>query len=229
MGGRGAVVTVPISPADATQRTNYSSFMNINEPKSMREALGERGKSISIANSFMQSNPYYSKAYADFSMNCQRCVVAYEARRRGYDVVAQPRHNNDKLAEVAYFNKDGSMNGRWQGAFKGARTKSMADSTPEAVVKNINRTMREYGNGSRGVISILWKGGGGHVFNVENKGGSIFYVDAQTGHKYNGVNVISLGKLNSIGLIRVDNLRFTSRVTNFVEQRGVRSGTKKGK
>ena len=36
------------------------------------------------------TNPLYNTGDACYRNNCQRCVVAYEARRRGYDVHAKP-------------------------------------------------------------------------------------------------------------------------------------------
>lgn len=40
-------------------------------------------------------NPNYGKS--GYTKNCQRCVVCYEARMRGYDVVALPKPNRDVL------------------------------------------------------------------------------------------------------------------------------------
>ncbi|MDE7332460.1 MAG: hypothetical protein K2O16_09485 [Lachnospiraceae bacterium] len=36
-------------------------------------------------------NPGFSTHTHEYMEKCQRCVVAYEVRRRGYDVVAKPR------------------------------------------------------------------------------------------------------------------------------------------
>lgn len=46
-------------------------------------------------------NPSYNSNIYRYSHNCQSCVVVYEARRRGYNVKAAPRKNNDKTAELA--------------------------------------------------------------------------------------------------------------------------------
>ena len=40
--------------------------------------------------------------------------------------------------------------------------------------------VKEWGDGARGQVIIHWKGGGGHIFNVENRGGKVVYVEGQT-------------------------------------------------
>lgn len=101
--------------------------------------------------------------HIEFSENCQRAVVAYEARRRGYKVTAQPTYEGDKLPQIV------KSNGRWQGAFKGAKTEMVSGKNAKEVQKNIESKMKQYGNGSRAVVGVQWKNGGGHVFNVERK------------------------------------------------------------
>lgn len=46
-------------------------------------------------------NPNYNRLNKAYSHNCQSCVVAYEARRRGYNVQAMPRQTKGKTAELA--------------------------------------------------------------------------------------------------------------------------------
>ncbi len=35
------------------------------------------------------TNPHYSASFEAYSSNCQRCVLAYEARRRGHVFIAE--------------------------------------------------------------------------------------------------------------------------------------------
>ena len=39
--------------------------------------------------------------------------------------------------------------------------------------------MQNWGAGSRAVVQVFWKTGGGHVYNVENVDGRIKFIDAQ--------------------------------------------------
>ncbi|MBR2683019.1 MAG: hypothetical protein IKE22_07135, partial [Atopobiaceae bacterium] len=60
---------------------------------------------------------------------------------------------------------------------------------------------------------------GGHVFNVENQGGRIVYVEAQTGRIKNIGSTMSHVRTNSVNLVRTDNLRISERAKRFVIQR----------
>ena len=48
-------------------------------------------KDLSIIADIKATNPGFSTHTHEYMENCQRCVVAYEARRRGYHVIAKPR------------------------------------------------------------------------------------------------------------------------------------------
>lgn len=174
-------------------------------PAELKAAIGEKGNPIGIKEAIEGANPFYSTrgAQGDFSENCQRCVVAYELRRRGYDVVALPTYANDTLPS----------GNRWQGAFQKAKTINVGSTNPRTAQANLEAQMKQFGNGSRGIVKIP-----GHVFNVENVGGKIRYVDAQTNTIYNSNNVFSrLGKkAASVQLIRTDNLRLSDRAKKSV-------------
>lgn len=195
-------------------------------PETLKDALGSQGKGKSVADALAKTNPNYSRAYSEFSENCQRCVVAYELRRRGYDVEAQPTYKGDAWPQVHVVN--GQRLGRWRGAFRHAVTDKVGvrgnNAKAEAkVLSNIASKMREYGNGARAVVNIGYRGvGTGHVFSVENVGGRIQYVDAQSGQRYNAQsmkNLMHIVDTSTVGLTRTDNLRVSTRTKEFVWQR----------
>jgi hypothetical protein len=45
----------------------------------------------------------------------------------------------------------------------------------------ISDALSAAGDGSRGVVGLDWAGGGGHYLNVVERGGTTYFVDAQTG------------------------------------------------
>lgn len=189
-------------------------------PDSLKEAIGRKGKPNSIVDSVVGTNPYYSANYREFSENCQRCVVAYELNRRGYNVTAQPTYKGDTLPSVAYYNqKAKTFEGRWKGAFKGAKTINVGAKTEPGVISNIENTMKSYGSGSRAVVQIFYKSGGGHVFNVENDCGRIVYVEAQTGKMKSIKQTMRSVDTASVNLVRTDNLNISERAKNFVTRR----------
>jgi hypothetical protein len=224
MGGRGSQSGLSFSIPP--EQKNYSQNALIDQlPKTVQEALGDKGKERSISEAIQTVNPFHSYDYSEYSENCQRCVVAYEMQRRGYDVEAQPTYAGDKWPMVVPVN--GQRLGRWRGAFRHAVTDRVGaagnnSSAEKKVLENIKTKMREYGSGARAVVNIQYRGrGSGHVFNVENQKGHITFVDAQTGERYNTAsmhNLLAIVETQSVGLTRTDNLRISGRITNFVWQ-----------
>lgn len=186
----------------------------------LKAALGSRGKPKSVADAVTGANPNHSYDYNEFSKNCQRCVVAYELRRRGYDVEALPTYEGDTLPRVAYQNKDkGTYEAYWRGAFRHAKTLNVGGTTSDAVIQNITDKMHSFGNGSRAVVQIFYSGGGGHVFNVENQGGRMVWVEAQTGKLKDIKSTMSVVKTSKVNMVRVDNLAISDRAKNFVKNK----------
>ena len=173
-------------------------------PQDLKEALGQKRRAIGIKQAMNGANPFYNGgAEGDFSQNCQRAVVAYELRRRGYDVIAQPTYPGDTFPN----------GGTWQGSFQKARVIKVGDDSYIKTQANLEAKMREFGNGSRGIVRIP-----GHVFNVENVNGKIYYIDAQIKQVYTSNKVFSrIGTASkSIELIRTDNLRISDRAKKAV-------------
>lgn len=164
-------------------------------PATMQDALGIRRNNLSITDALSGANPFYNGGtQGDFSANCQRAVAAYEMRRRGYDVMALPTYSGDRMPAA----------NNWARVFNGAKELNVGASSPQKAQANLEAQMKKFGNGSRGIVGIP-----GHVFNVENVGGKIRYVDAQTNTVYNSKGVFSrLGKRGSqsVTLIRTDKL-----------------------
>ena len=214
MGGRGA------SSFTTRQTGKWSSGLGSAVPQNLKEAIGTKGKPNSIADSIIETNPHWNTSYREFSENCQRCVVAYELNRRGYDVTALPTYKGDTLPNVAHYDlSTGTYEGRWKGAFRDAKTVNVGASSESGTISNIESRMRSYGSGSRAVIQIFYKGGGGHVFNIENQRGRIVYVEAQAGKIKNIKRTMSSVETESVNLVRTDNLRLSDRAKNFVTKR----------
>jgi len=140
--------------------------------------------------------------------------------RRGYRVTALPTYRGDKLPYIAHYNPNSrTFEGRWKGAFQNAKTVNVGSKTAEGVISNIESRMRSFGSGSRAVVQIFYKGGGGHVFNVENQRGRIVYVEAQSGKMKNMTRTMKSVDASTVNLVRTDNLRISERARNFVAKR----------
>ena len=220
-GGGGGGVPELIPDPNGGGNANKEPFSNtgvgMRELPTLKSALGTKSAAKSMDDATMNSNPYYDGRYREFSENCQRAVIAYEARRRGYDVTAQPTFEGDILPTTAHIGPNGERNARWMGAFQGARPINVGKSTAKATQKAVEDQMKQYGNGSRAILQVAWKGTGGHVINVENRNGRIYYNDAQVHGRYNGSALFNAIKTGATNLVRVDNLKFSERAKKSVE------------
>lgn len=193
MGGRGSWSssgkTFDVNPGGAG---NGDDWWGIGPavPSTLKEALGEKGKPMSQMAASAGTNPHYNAAYSAYSSNRQRAGLAYEARRRVYDVTALPTYNGDLLP----YGRD------YMRALSNPKTVSTGKS-----VRNIEAQMKGYGNGSRATVTVS-KGLKGHAFIAEYNSGKVSYIDPQTNSRYTRLN---LKNVSSSTVTRVDNQSFT--------------------
>lgn len=139
----------------------------------------------------VNANPNFSKNSA-YKNNCQRCVQAYELRRRGYDVIAkQQMGKGDSIC--------------WGSELfvpKGVKPSSVY--TFKQTEKNIKEELYSAPDGARYSIYVSWKNGNNaHVFIAEKKNGVIHFVDPQSGNTHVD-SYFQLGKARSFGYYRLD-------------------------
>lgn len=144
------------------------------------------------------TNPGYSSGEASYRYNCQRCVVAYELRRRGLDVVAKPLpYGPSRIVwgTELFVSQDGK-----KPIFKRNQPATM-----------VQHKMSQAPDGARFFVFLQWKNGAGtggaHVFVAEKAGKTVFYVDPQTG-EHDASSYFAIGR--RFGYLRVDNLELAS-------------------
>lgn len=188
-------------PSGGGGKENWSNTPNdYIIPNTLKEALGAKGKPMSETDAWFDANPYYSDNYSEFSENCQRCVFAYEMRRRGYDVMALPTYQGDKMPR-------GST---WTSAMAGMTQVNVGKTTERATANNIKKQMADWGEGARGIVRISWAGSNsGHVFNVEYTGGKLHVYDVQSNKRTTGEKLLKeylpYTTLSRTELFRTDN------------------------
>lgn len=165
-------------------------------------------------------NPNYGKA-GGYSINCQTCVVAYEARLRGYDVIAGPNNNRttERLAKLT--------NTAWIDPETGRAPKyirSLDANTPKKFKKYLDEKIDQ---DKRYTLEFTWRGGGGgHIINLDKDSkGQLRITDTQRGkgekNTWVGDEVskyltrIRYGNRgNQPAILRIDNLQFNEKVVN---------------
>lgn len=218
-GGSNTAGLPELNPSgEGNARQIWTGNVGFQEYDTVGDAIGRKGRAMSLESAVLGANPYYSPETSEFSENCQRAVIAVEMRRRGYDVTAQPTYPGDKLPETAFINRrTGRVYERFTGAFKGAKSENVRG------LADIESKMKGYGDGSRAALAFGWKkGNAGHVINVEYKNGKLHFVDGQVGGKYNPAELMSKVKDGTVTLTRLDNLRISSRMKKSVEKTGRR-------
>ena len=158
------------------------------------------------------TNPKYAESKKNrdkmYTWNCQRCVNAYEARRRGYDVTAAPR-----LLTVDNLPKMMHEQG-WANVYENGRASLVPcfARTSEGVKNKVIQQMTDWGNGARAIVRVQWRGGAsGHVFIAENHEGDIKFLDPQPGKLDVGFYFDS-AKVNQTYLLRTDDKEFSELI-----------------
>lgn len=168
----------------------------VNGHRKFRRIAGEHTEAQDLA----AVNPSFGTRDTRWTHNCQRCVAAYEMRRRGYDVVAKPREVEKDGRPSA---TDRVWNG-WTGIFKGLSFERCNGSGRA----RCDDLMKRWGDGARAEVYVAWPrslGGGAHVFVAENRGGRIVYVDPQSG-KEDASGYFKNAQKGHTMIARIDNL-----------------------
>ena len=150
--------------------------------------------------------------------NCQRCVVAHEARMRGYDVIARPSWGlEDTLRNT----------GQWLKAFDYSPTdfKQCIGSTGDEVLKSATEIMRSFGEGSRAIIVFKWDKAlsglyDGHTIVAQcREHGTVIFGDPQWAQRAAAHKLKTADYESGIIILRVDNLEFTDVVKRCCKNR----------
>lgn len=138
-----------------------------------------------------------------YKNNCQRCVPAYEMRRRGYDVTAKPRI--DGVDDVA---------DNWLNVFENIDIVSCDRGNGLA---QIEATMKKYGNGARAEIYVEVDANNSHVFVAEQRDGKTVFIDPQDGNRdaRSYFDYVVEGKTE---MFRIDNLEPTDLIFECCEE-----------
>lgn len=189
----------------------------------------DKGEPMSFwAANEMKGNPHFVEGFVNgYYINCQSSVVAYELRRRGYDVEAMM--NTLHKDNLSYRLSKGTFQA-WidqrTGCFPKVLTARGVDS--KALLKSLDELTVGPG---RYHISMNWKNGDGHIMTferLEGKGLSPIFYDPQCGRLYDkesfAIKVISEMDNSSGGyslnVYRVDNLLVNTDFAGVVAKAG---------
>ncbi len=192
--------------------SKYTETITANTNDGYKVSGIKQGKQMSIEKADKgNANPLYVLKNDEYTRNCQRCVWAYELRRRGYDVIASEKIlNGDTLSIMT--NKNGWANVAKNGINQLER---MDSSTGNGCKKNIEAYMKTCGDGTRAIVRVRWQNyQSGHVFIAEQVGDTTRFIDPQSGDTdvsgYFGKGMI---KPSQTYLLRIDDKELTPLIS----------------
>ena len=162
-------------------------------------------------------NPYYKEDVEfagelfGYTTNCQTCVVAFEARMRGFDVRALPNNRNpyikdlSRMTNLAYVDKNGN------------HPAYIIPKSGEHKEKFIERIVKE----GRYTVQFV-QGGCGHIISAFRQDGKLVLYDPQNGVVVKN-NKNYLQRKRNFRIMRVDNVEFDQEYVNYILK-----GTKNG-
>lgn len=165
-------------------RKEYEKYLERNGPKKVSDLdkLSSSDSSFdSVTKNIKEINPHYLSG-EDWQTNCGDCSLAYEMRRRGYDVMA-----DDHDADYSNWAENGGITSVFPGA-----TPDYYDLTdsgdPEKATEKLCKDMsNNYPDGSRGVMDITWAdNNGAHMIAWEMHNNEPYFIDAQSGSVMSG-------------------------------------------
>lgn len=185
-------------------------------------------------------NPNYGKG-SGYSINCQSCVVAFEARERGYNVQVLPCTKGSALDRLSH---DPRM--AWIDPRTGKYPEYIYDNsrrTPEKYLDFVNEVVKP---GNRYTIQFAWKGRrhSGHIVNIDRTSNGLLRIkDNQRGSREKSewignfevldyLSKMKYKKTSPFGgaatcvpqLLHIDNMDFNFSVVNHI-MKGAENGT----
>lgn len=171
---------------------------DINQVKYLKEKTYDCSEDddMNLVNPFYEYPPgYYDYA---FSNNCASCSLAYELRRRGYDVEAGAMVSDgptlDSIKDMYGLEKDDIY------ACEQIDMLNYAEKSRELEQDILNR----HGNNSRGQFCVYWHLGGAHSVVWECKNDKVIVRDCQDNKTYNIEDLAYMAK--AIVSYRTDNI-----------------------
>lgn len=170
-----------------------------------KTGLRLKKKATSKDDDLKKTNPSHGLSDGTGDVNCYACVVAYDMRKRGYDVTAAEDYNGANMTTITSL-------------YKNAKPKLVSSQKTNqnyidnaGIYHNRNLTnelkdeLKKEPNGSSGYLSFKWNGSsGGHAVAYEKENGHVLIYDPQNGEKYELEQYCD--KASDVAYFRTDNL-----------------------
>lgn len=191
-----------------------SKYDKLSDHPEISSEIPKKKEKSSKEDDMKSVNEKYYKEPPDqnYRQNCADCSLAYDMRRRGYDVEAIPNDRGTNMETIL----------SWYDVKEVTSVKrnmlltsfSFTDNEQRAIEKDI---VKKQGNGARGIMTVQWTLGGGHAVAYEVENGKVYIYDAQPGRKTELSHVLS--RARKANYFRTDNASPTTEAVKYVNKR----------
>lgn len=192
-----------------------ADMMDINPKRSIDPKVQLATDTIKIVDQSMVTKEVCDELTTRYGRlnNCAYCTLAYDMRRKGYDVeassVSKKTANTPSEIESWYKNGHFKVTGN-----------DYANLTSLQASNKITQELSKEGPGARGQFCVYWRNGGGHSISYEvDSDRNVVYRDCQHDRvmRNNEINdYLSKVDLTTIHHMRTDNLEYTDKALHGV-------------
>lgn len=157
-------------------------------PVDEKTGLRKKQKNLTSEEDSKRVNPMYGDALKGSKNNCMACSMAYDMRRRGYEVRAKKINFGLLNSDMQKYYKDSVYSG---------------DMRPRHALD----ALKSEPDGSRGAVTVKWTMGGGHSMGYEVHNGEVTIIDSQSSKRYSekAFRAKAVLGVTTMGYTRLDN------------------------
>ena len=169
-------------------------------------------------------NPNFKKA-EEYGINCQSCVVCFEARLRGYNVITKGNTKGSMLEKLARDTRLAWLDN------SGSHPNYILNVSATTPSKALNWLESEVKENSRYTMQFSWRGrsNGAHIISVSKKNNKLFFYDPQIARTYEDSEILLYLKqlkytgkrgrrkyIYPIRLLQIDTCTFNKSVVDLI-------------
>jgi hypothetical protein len=223
-------------PYQRVSTDRYGEFVKaINDGYDPFKDIAKLNKKESIEDAMYRVNPNYNPYDKNegYEINCAYCSIAYEMRRRGYDVESVANTEWQADTDVVVKNTTYNMLYKWfkkPSVFTKVYKEDIA-AVPAAaknqagLVREWTKELESFGDGARGIITVRLRGtDSGHAVAWEIDKGKLRVIDAQVAQEYQLSEFVA--RASTISYIRTDNLEVSPYLTYMMKTKKKKGASK---
>lgn len=240
---KGAYLEAQLKERSSIRTSELSSILAKLENNNPLPSLKLKKEATTLDEDMALVNPNYATETNNYDQNCAYCTVAYDLRRRGYDVEAMPEAGGLTSFDIARLygkDKDASVITTIKmGLGLASESEYIADmfarndiitsdslrdkydirvkGSVSHVIPYMIEDMLSHGEGARGNLALDWKGGGGHSIVWEIENGKAVFRDCQVNEVIDIEDYML--RVNRFDYMRTDNLELSEDVLKYVRNR----------